>query len=108
MIELTKLNGSKLVINSELIEFIESLPDSLITLTTGKKIMVREDIPQIIAAVVEFRRYMRSGDGYRHRGVPADGAQEKPKQDVTSPGEAPLSGKDKNMRTRNKHPRQRG
>jgi len=56
MIELTKLNGSKLVINSDLIEFVEALPDSLITLTTGKKIMVQERIPEIISAVVDFRR----------------------------------------------------
>jgi flagellar protein FlbD len=56
MIELTKLNGAKLVINCDLIEFVESLPDSLITLTTGRKIMVQEKIPQIIAAVVRFRQ----------------------------------------------------
>ena len=56
MIELTKLNGSRLVINSDLIEFVEALPDSLITLTTGKKIMVQEKIPEIISAVVTFRR----------------------------------------------------
>jgi len=56
MIELTKLNGARLVINSDLIEFVEASPDSLITLTTGKKIMVQEKIPEIIAAVVHFRR----------------------------------------------------
>ncbi len=59
MIELTKLNGSKLVINSDLIEFIEASPDSLITLTTGKKIMVQEKIPEIITAVVHFRRVIQ-------------------------------------------------
>ncbi len=60
MVELTKLNGSKLVINSDLIEFIEASPDSLITLTTGTKIMVQESIAQIIEAVVQFRRRIRS------------------------------------------------
>ena len=59
MIELTKLNGSKLVINSDLIEYIEVLPDSLITMTTGMKIMVKEKIPEIISRVVEFRRRIR-------------------------------------------------
>lgn len=62
MIELTRLNGSKLVINSDLIEFIEAAPDSLITLTTGKKIMVQEAIPQIVEAVVKFRRMVRQTD----------------------------------------------
>ncbi len=56
MIELTKLNGSRLVVNSDLIEFIEAAPDSLITLTTGTKIMVQEKIPDIIAAIIHFRR----------------------------------------------------
>ncbi|RJP81646.1 MAG: flagellar protein FlbD [Candidatus Zixiibacteriota bacterium] len=55
MIELTRLNGSKLVINSDLIEFVEASPDSLITLTTGTKVMVQEKIPEIVAAVVHFR-----------------------------------------------------
>jgi flagellar protein FlbD len=67
MIELTKLNGSSLVVNSDLIEFVEVLPDSLITLTTGKKIMVKEGIIDIVTAVVEFRRRIRSDndEGYR-------------------------------------------
>jgi len=59
MIELTKLNGSKLIINSDLIEYIEVLPDSLVTLTTGMKIMVKETIPEVISRVVEFRRRIR-------------------------------------------------
>lgn len=74
MIELTKLNGDKLVINSDLIEFVEALPDRLITLTTGKKIMVREEIPEIIAAIVEFRQRISQG-----RVVPAKPARSKPK-----------------------------
>jgi flagellar protein FlbD len=68
MIELTKLNGTKLVINSDLIEYIEVLPDSLITLTTGMKIMVKESIPEIIEAVVDFRRRIRH-EGYRPTGT---------------------------------------
>ena len=74
MIELTKLNGDKLVVNSDLIEFVEALPDRLITLTTGKKIMVREEIPEIIAAIVEFRRRITEG-----RVLPAKPARSRPK-----------------------------
>ncbi len=59
MIELTKLNDSKLVINSDLIECIEAHPDSFITLTTGLKIMVKESIPEILDAIIEFRRSIR-------------------------------------------------
>ena len=42
MIEVTRLNGKGLTINSDLIEMIEETPDTVITLTTGKKIIVKE------------------------------------------------------------------
>ena len=71
MIELTKLNGSRLVINSDLIEFIEASPDSLITLTTGKKIMVQEPIAQIVEAIVRFRRLIRLPDSGVRPAVPS-------------------------------------
>lgn len=70
MIELTKLNGTKLVINSDLIEYIEALPDSLIKMTTGMKIMVKENVPEIIAAVIEFRRSIRREEIHHARKNP--------------------------------------
>jgi flagellar protein FlbD len=70
MIELTKLNGTKLVINSDLIEYIEALPDSLIKMTTGMKIMVKENVPEIIAAVIEFRRSIRREENRHARKIP--------------------------------------
>jgi flagellar protein FlbD len=42
MIEVTKLNGSKLLVNTSLIEIVEETPDTVITLTDGKKIIVKE------------------------------------------------------------------
>ena len=56
MLRLTRLDGRVIVINSDLIEFVESTPDTLISLTTGKKIMVRETDEQIIYKVAAFRR----------------------------------------------------
>jgi flagellar protein FlbD len=44
------------VINSDLIEVVESTPDTHVTLTTGKKLIVRETPAEIIALVIEFRR----------------------------------------------------
>lgn len=55
MIEVTRLNDSKLVINADLIEFVEATPDTIISLTTGKKIMVRETPQEIIDRVTQFR-----------------------------------------------------
>ena len=48
MIKVTKLNGRELVVNADLIEFIETTPDTLISLTTGRKIMVLEDIDEVV------------------------------------------------------------
>ncbi len=42
MIEITKLNGDKIMINADLIEIVEETPDTVITLTTGRKIIVKE------------------------------------------------------------------
>ncbi|QZY56756.1 flagellar FlbD family protein [Crassaminicella profunda] len=56
MITVTKLNGKEYVVNSDLIEFIESTPDTVITLTTGKKIIVLEPIDQIIDKIIKYKK----------------------------------------------------
>ena len=56
MIRVTKLNGDEIVINDDLIEFIETTPDTIVSLTDGKKIMVKEDPDEIIKRVAAFRR----------------------------------------------------
>jgi len=56
MIKVTRLNGNELVINADLIEFVEALPDTIISLVTGKKIMIKESIDIVIARVAEFKR----------------------------------------------------
>ncbi len=55
MIKVTKLNGTELVVNADLIEFIESTPDTLISLTTGRKIMVLEELDEVIRMAVGYR-----------------------------------------------------
>lgn len=56
MIKLTRLNGKEFVLNIDLIEFIESTPDTVISTTTGKKLVVTESVDEIIERIVEFRR----------------------------------------------------
>jgi len=56
MIQVTRLNDTKLVINADLIEFVEEIPDTIISLTDGKKIMVKETVEVIINKVAQFRR----------------------------------------------------
>ena len=59
MIKVTKLNGRELVVNADLIEFIESTPDTLISLTTGRKIMVLEDLDEVVRMAVGYRTKAR-------------------------------------------------
>jgi len=61
MIQVTRLNHVPLVLNSDLIEFVEVTPDTVITLTTREKIRVRESAEEVISKVVEFRRSVLSG-----------------------------------------------
>jgi flagellar protein FlbD len=55
MIELTRLNGNPLVLNSDLIKSAEASPDTMITLLTGEKLIVRESCADVVAKLVAFR-----------------------------------------------------
>ena len=56
MIVLTRLHGEPIVINAELIEFIEATPDTMISTTTGRKFLVKESVEEVINKVVQYRR----------------------------------------------------
>jgi flagellar protein FlbD len=60
MIQLTRLNHASLVLNSDLIEHIDVTPDTVITLTNGQILRVRETAEEVIERVVEFRRRVLS------------------------------------------------
>ena len=55
MIELTRLNGSPLAVNSDLIKTAEAAPDTMLTLITGEKLIVREDCHEVIERIVAYR-----------------------------------------------------
>ncbi len=55
MIKLTKINDQQFYINCDLMEFIESTPDTIISLTTGKKIIVKESADEVIDKIIEFK-----------------------------------------------------
>jgi flagellar protein FlbD len=61
MIQLTRLNNQPLTVNSDLIKFVEQSPDTLITLVTGEKIVVRESAEEVLARLIEFRRSVLRG-----------------------------------------------
>ncbi len=56
MIKVTRLNGQEIVVNADLIEYLEASPDTIIALTTGKKIMVKESVDEVIEKIIEYRK----------------------------------------------------
>jgi flagellar protein FlbD len=72
MIQLTRLNNSNIVVNSDLIKFVEQAPDTVITLLNGEKILVRESAEEVMARVVHFRQRVMAAAGIP---VPSVGAQ---------------------------------
>ena len=61
MIQLTRLNGNPIALNSDLIKFLENAPDTVITLINGEKVIVREKSDEVIHRIVAFRRAVIAG-----------------------------------------------
>jgi flagellar protein FlbD len=61
MIQLTRLNNSPLIVNSDLVKFVEQSPDTVITLLNGEKILVREKADEVLNRIVEYRRSVLRG-----------------------------------------------
>lgn len=60
MIKVTKLDGREVVVNADLIEFLESTPETIISTTTGKKIVVKEKMEEVVRRITDFRRRILS------------------------------------------------
>ena len=56
MIRVTKIDGKKMDLNADWIQSVEETPDTIITLTTGVKIMVREKSDQVVAAFKKYKQ----------------------------------------------------
>ena len=55
MIELTRLNGNPMVLNSDLIKTAEASPDTMLTLINGEKLIVREELAEVVERVLAYR-----------------------------------------------------
>jgi flagellar protein FlbD len=55
MIEVTRLNGNTMVLNSDLIKAAEASPDTMLTLITGEKLIVREALAEVVERVLAYR-----------------------------------------------------
>lgn len=60
MIYLTRLNGDKIMVNVDMLEMLEETPDTVVTLTTGKKIVVKESTRQIREQVIAFHKLIET------------------------------------------------
>ncbi len=65
MILVTRLDGTELVVNVDLIITIERTPDTVLTLTTGDRIMVKESLEEIVTRAVTYRYRISQGPGIR-------------------------------------------
>lgn len=91
MIHLTRLNNQALAVNSDLIKFIENAPDTVLTLTSGEKIIVRESTEQVIERIIAFRRAVLAGQF--SVGPDPNSAAATARRAVTSHGDPPGEGR---------------
>lgn len=60
MIKVTRLNGKALVLNADLIQYLEETPDTVITLQNHDKVVVKEPVDEVIQRVIRYQREVRS------------------------------------------------
>ncbi|MEP7352980.1 MAG: flagellar FlbD family protein [Acidobacteriota bacterium] len=75
MIRVTRINHQPIVLNCDLIQSVETVPDTMIALINGQKLFVEESVEEIVDRVVEFRK-ITDGRGAvcQGTGVPAESA----------------------------------
>ncbi|MEK7475480.1 MAG: flagellar FlbD family protein [Candidatus Coatesbacteria bacterium] len=56
MIKVTRLDNREVVVNADLVEFVEATPETIISTTTGKKLVIRESVDEVIRRALEYRR----------------------------------------------------
>ncbi len=61
MVTLTKIDGSRISVNPDMIKFVEETPDTVITMFTGEKMLVREPQEFIIQKIMLLRRKILRG-----------------------------------------------
>lgn len=62
MIDVTKINNIKVTLNDDLIELIEETPDTVLTLTTGKKLIIKESRQEVVNLVKCYKKELYRQD----------------------------------------------
>jgi len=60
MIQLSRFNGTKFYLNAEMIISVESTPDTVITLSNDKKMLVRESASEVVKRIIQYRRIVNN------------------------------------------------
>jgi len=60
VIKLSHMNGQEFVLNAELIQYVEAKPDTIITLTSKERLVVKESLDEVVRRVIEYGRALRS------------------------------------------------
>ena len=59
MLKLTRINGEEFILNAELIQYVESRPDTFVTLTTSDRFIVRESVDEVVRRAIDHARTVR-------------------------------------------------
>jgi flagellar protein FlbD len=62
VIRITKFDGSSIILNPELIQTIEATPDTVITLTSGQQLVVKNSVEELVAAFMDYKRSISSSN----------------------------------------------
>lgn len=60
MVKVTRFDGSQFYVNAEIIESIEETPDTVLTLTTHRKVVVRESAQAVVEQIIQYRRQIHA------------------------------------------------
>jgi len=63
MIALRRLNNQEIMVNADLIECLESTPDTVVTLTSGNKLIVRESMTEVQQRIIDYKRKILGPEG---------------------------------------------
>ena len=68
MIRLTRLDGREFLLNCDFIEYVEAMPNTMLTLRTEKKIIVQESVDDVLKLIVDFKRSIHSNPYFQKGG----------------------------------------
>jgi flagellar protein FlbD len=71
MIPVTRLDGVSMLLNAEVVEWIEQTPDTLVGLLNGERFLVRESPDELVRRIVAFKRSVLAGPSLRLASRPA-------------------------------------